>query len=178
MKLRWANCIPVILVLSTVPCFTQEKAPDKQAPRDRAAYRVDLVLSESEGGKRTNTRNYSFVIEESRAARLRQGLRVPVPAGGVSGTGTVTQFQYMDIGLNIDCDLREVESGVHVGLLVDESSLSREQPVSTLSAPVVRQLRNQVDAVIPAGKQTLVSSVEELDSKKRMDIEVTATKVR
>jgi hypothetical protein len=173
MKLLVIRYLLLILTCWSVMTAAQEKPAERPEPsHPGSAYKLDLLLSEIEGGKRINTRNYSFVVADHKSARVRQGLRVPV------ATGTAGQFQYMDVGLNIDCDLIEMDNGVHINLLVDESSFSAEQQRSTGSNPVVRQLRNQLQAVVPPGKQTLVSSVEELDSKKRMDIEVTATKLR
>src|SRR5262249_23081049 len=152
---------------------SQEKPAERpEASRSAGSYRLDLLLSESENGKRINTRNYSFVVEERKSVRLRQGLRVPVTVGSSA------QFQYMDVGLSIDADLGEVATCIHINLSLYESSFSTEQQRSPGGNPVVRQFKNQVQAVIPPGKQTVVSSVEELDSKKRVDIELTATKLR
>jgi hypothetical protein len=171
MKRSIVTNLLLVLISLHVLASSQEKPTDRsEAARGASSYKLDLLLSESENGKRINTRNYSFVVEERKSVRLRQGLRVPVSVGA--------SFQYMDVGLNIDCDLIEVDTGVHINLSVDESSFSAEQQRSVGGNPVMRQFKNQVQAVIPTGKQTLVSSVEELDSKKRVDIELTATKLR
>ena len=165
----------LFLILISLPLLAigQEKGSERPEPaRASSSYKVDVLLSENEGGKRINTRAYTFVVESGRTVRLRQGLRVPVP----TGTNTM-QFQYMDVGLGIDCEVAEVENGVRVNVSVDESSLATE-PRGAAGAHVTRQFKDGGMAVIPLGKQTLLSSVEELDSNKRLDIEATVNKLR
>lgn len=165
----------LFLVLIALPLLAigQEKSTERPEPARASSggsYKVDVLLSENEGGKRINTRAYTFVVESGRTIRLRQGLRIPVSTGGV-------QFQYVDVGLNIDCEVAEVENGVRVNVSVDESSLVPE-PRGAGGNQLIRQFKNGGMAVIPLGKQTLLSSVEELDSKKRVDIEATVNKLR
>ena len=165
----------LFLILISLPLLAigQEKGSEHPEPaRASGSYKVDVLLSENEGAKRINTRAYTFVVESGRTIRLRQGLRVPIMAGG-----NVPQIQYMDVGLGIDCEVAEVENGVRVNVSVDESSLASEPPGAG-GHPVTRQFKSGGMAVIPLGKQTLLSSVEELDSKKRVDIEATVNKLR
>ncbi|HEX7960786.1 MAG TPA: hypothetical protein VF493_12765 [Terriglobales bacterium] len=168
----------LFLVLISLPLLAigQEKGSERPEPARASSggsYKVDVLLSENEGGKRINTRAYTFVVESGRTIRLRQGLRVPV----VTGTGgNTSQFQFVDVGLAIDCEVAEVENGVRVNVSVDESSVATEQH-GVGGQPVIRQFKDGGMAVIPLGKQTLLSSVEELDSKKRLDIEATVNKL-
>src|SRR5262249_21198796 len=106
----------LFLVLISLPLLAtdQEKASERPEPARASSggsYKVDVLLIENEGGKRINTRAYTFVVESGRSARLRQGLRVPVATGVNTGVNTM-QFQFVDVGLNIDCEVAEVDNGV------------------------------------------------------------------
>ncbi len=186
MTVSWIRWMVLTLLCLANISSAQEAGSGKQTDRppqkERSAYKVEVLLSENEGGRRLNTRNYVLLVENGRSSRLRQGNRVPVSTGSVTQPGTATTsqvsgIQYLDVGLSIDCSVDSVENGVAVNLNVDTSSLAPEQTNPT-GDPVIRQLKYQIPTIIQLGKQTLISSVDELESKKRMDIEVTATKIR
>jgi hypothetical protein len=44
--------------------------------------------------------------------------------------------------------------------------------------PVIRQVRYDLESIVPLGKPTLLGSADEADGTRRLQIEVTATKVR
>jgi hypothetical protein len=93
-------------------------------------------------------------------------------------TGT-TGFQYIDVGTSIDARITpELESGLPISVTADVSSIVPEQQGEKYPAPLVRQLRYSLDAVIPLAKQTVISSADELVGNRHLQIEVTATKVR
>ena len=72
------------------------------SPKPLSAYRLEYTLSEIENGKKINTRSYTMVTEVGdNWNRLRIGNRLPV----ASESGANRQFQYLDIGMNIDCRL-------------------------------------------------------------------------
>jgi hypothetical protein len=179
MKRLIGSYLFLISIFLPLLAIGQEKGSERPEPARASSggsYKVDVLLSENEGGKRINTRAYTFVVESGRTIRLRQGLRIPVATASTTGVNTM-QFQFVDVGLNIDCEVAEVENGVRVNVSVDESSVATEQHGAG-GNPVIRQFKNGGMAVIPLGKQTLLSSVEELDSKKRLDIEATVNKLR
>jgi hypothetical protein len=164
----------LILAVFGISGWAQEKSnesPQKTEP-GKATYKLDFVLSEVQDGKRVNARNYSALVRENEWAKIRLGDRVPV------NTGT-TGFQYIDVGTSIDARITpELESGLPISVTADVSSIVPEQQGEKYPAPLVRQLRYSVDAVIPLAKQTVISSADELVGNRHLQIEVTATKVR
>lgn len=145
-------------------------------------YKLDYVFSEVQDGKRINSRTYSLLVQGRDRGSIRMGNRVPVITAENSkdvSSGTVS-FQYLDIGVSIDCRVAdELESGIALSTVVDVSSVVPEQPVENrTAAPVVRQTKFQMDTTVPLGKQTLLSSADEIDSARRFEVQVTATKVR
>ena len=128
--------------------------------------------------KRVNTRSYTVLVRASDKGAIKIGSRIPVITETAKDGGT--QFQYLDVGMNIECRIGgEVDSAIDLSTLVDNSSLSAGQTAENhTGAPVVRQVRYQIENIVPLGKQTLLGSADELDGTKRLQIEVTATKMR
>jgi len=119
------------------------QAPESSSP-DYQRYRVELKLSELDKGKTINTRNYVMVMAKSKGqrsanGRIRVGSRVPY----ASKAG---EFQYQDVGMNIDCSLTPLDGDhAQADLTVDSSGLAgeRETVSPTNANPVFRTLRWQ-----------------------------------
>ena len=170
--------IYLFVVLAAPALYAQEQKPPSP-PSSTAVYKLDYVFSEVQNGKRVNSRSYTTLLHSGERGSIRLGSRLPIVTGASRESGG-NQIQYMDIGVNIDCRVeREVDSGVALFTSVDMSSLAPEQPGENRTGnPVVRQTKIQVDNIVALGKQTLLSSADEIDGTGRFDFEVTATKVR
>jgi hypothetical protein len=109
------------------------------------------------------------------AASIRAGSKVPVPAG--------TSFQYIDVGVNIDCrDIRDLQRDLAVFVSADISSMPSESASPAPAGPaapmpVVRQNRWSSLVVVPLKKPTLIFSSDDLASKRQMQLELTATPI-
>lgn len=135
-------------------------------------YRLDFQVKEVEGGKVVNTRSYSTNTsnEKGTAASIRAGNRIPiVQAGG--------GFNYIEVGVNIDA--RNVqEFGGDLGMAVN-AELSTAHPQETPEKPVVvRQNRWSAHVTVPLKKPTVIFSSDDLNTKRQMQLEVTATPIR
>src|SRR5438552_4841705 len=109
--------VPKMLAILTVMACLPLTLPNLSAQGAEASsqefqrYRVDLKLNELEKGKTVNTRSYVMVMAKSKGqrsanGRIRVGSRVPY----ASKAG---EFQYQDVGMNIDCNLTPLD-GDHV----------------------------------------------------------------
>src|SRR5438874_4815594 len=148
--------------------FAQEKKQELPGH----AYKVDVLLTESEGGKTLNSRTYTMLVNDSDTGRIRQGDRIPISVGSVPGSkdsSVPNQIQYMDVGFNLDCTLRSSDDGLQLGMVLDMSSLAPEQGAS--GNPIVRQQRYQTTSLMQSGKRAVIASVDELDSKRKLQIE-------
>src|SRR5690349_24390200 len=101
MKYALFKYVLVICIGSSLSAFAQEKK--QEIPSH--AYKVDVVLSESEGGKTVNTRTYTMLINDQDTGRIRQGDRIPVITAKEGSGPNQIQYQYLDVGLNLDCRL-------------------------------------------------------------------------
>jgi hypothetical protein len=150
------------------------------ATKPTAAYQVEFKLNEIEDGKRINSRSYSMLAQGGGALdKLRIGARVPVPVGswhagpGEANLPVNSQYQYLDAGMNIDCQLWEQEGGLAMRITVDSSTFTHPAADSPIKQPVVNQLRFELSTDISLGKPTVITSVDDLGSKRQFQLEVT-----
>lgn len=166
------------------------KAPETVKAPDASDlfYRLDFVIQEvSAEGKPTNSRAYTCTIGTSHSDRaeqwatIRTGNRVPILTGAHAPKGTAenavdTQFQYIDIGVNISAQsAHEVGSQLALYLKTEISSLAPEASPTVGSDPVIRQNSWQSLVLIPRSKPTVVFKSDDLDTKGGMQVVVTAT---
>jgi hypothetical protein len=114
------GCVAVMLLLAP-PLLAQDKPPEKQEQarlREPALevpgipLRVQVVFSESQGERKISNLPYvlHLVTQDDRSrtgspVKLRMGLRVPIQ------TGKEGQFQYLELGTNIDCWAQRMSDG-------------------------------------------------------------------
>jgi hypothetical protein len=139
-------------------------------------------------GKPTNSRTYSIIVGTDRHQQfsaIRTGSRVPIVTGALHGpTGEATeakleyQYQYIDVGVNIDTqNIREVGHQLAIDLKAEISALAGSAPSTAsglINDPVIRQNSWQASVLIPIGKPTVVFSSDALDNKGGMHFVVTA----
>jgi len=159
-----AISLPLIPKLATAQ---QETKPQKPL----SAYRLEFTVQELDNGKRVNSRNYMVMAVEGNYARMRVGNRVPYQTAE-------KQYQYSNVGMNIDCRPRENENGVGLEITVDFSSVAPPSETAPSYNPVFRSNRSEIQTVVALGKPTLVTSLDDVESNRRYEIEVTATKVK
>lgn len=143
------------------------------------AYRLDFAFNELADGKIVNTRHYSMNLTGVESNEIKIGTRVPV----VSGTGSKpveTQYQYVDVGTNIWAQLRDRGDE---WVLVVRSEVSNLDTTSNpehvgVNAPVIRQIKISGSTLLVVGKPILIGSMDDPNSKRQFQLEVTITKLR
>jgi hypothetical protein len=146
------------------------------------AYNVEFTVNELDNGKKINSRSYSMQIPNipvhgastlwTETKRLRMGSQVPTPM-----RDNMTQFHYSDVGMDIDCRILVLGNGkLAMGTNWNYSSLATE-PGQEMSAPVIRHVRSEVDAVVPLDKPTVIAEVDDVASTHRFVFEVKVTKL-
>lgn len=150
-------------------------------------YRLHFVVKEVDGaGKVINARSYDETISTHGPGdqQIKTGSRVPIATGSYGSNANVnaalmnTQFQYIDLGVNLDVrDVSEHNDMLGFRLKAEVSSIARQTEVAGVGEPVIRQNSWDSTVAIPIGKATVVGSSDDLDSKGMMQVEVTATRV-
>lgn len=140
-------------------------------------YRLDFALSEFVDGKKVNTRSYTVIAREDEMNKLRSGARFPVATATVDKG---TEFQYLDVGVSIDCRVVERGGYLELNAVVDSSVIEGEDthgvPRPGIDQPVVGQMKSDIRSLIRPGTPTMVTSMEDPTSKRRFQLDVTATK--
>jgi hypothetical protein len=159
---RWITGV-LALTMATGTCFCEDAEPAK-------FYKLEFVLREVQGAKVLNARTYSAVAATGRMSEIRSGTKIPY----VSKQGGTTEFQQIDIGVNIDVkEIKEVQNRLNFNIFVEISSIAEGAPDPT-DHPVVRQNRWTSNTTVPFKKPTLLFSSDSTDAKTQTQVEVTA----
>lgn len=177
-------CCSLMLTMSFgLRCSAQDSAKIQEAARPSEApahfYHLDFVVQEmGADGKSTNSRSYAATVStdsRDRGTSIRTNSRIPVPSGSFTTGNMPTQYQYVDVGVNIDArSTREIGRQLSLDLVADVSSMAASNDAS-LHQPVIRQNKWQASVLIPIGKAVVVFASDSLDSKGSMQVVVTAT---
>jgi len=133
------------------------------------AYRLDFSVRELEEGKTINTRQYSLNLNADDSNEIKIGTRVPVE----SGQG---QYQYIDVGTSIWCRIGERSDGIPLSVKAEVSNFAI--PDHESGHPVIRQLKIDASTLALLGKPMIVGSVDDPNSKRQFQLEVTVTKLK
>ena len=120
-------------------------------------------------------------ISDGEQAKLRIGDRVPIATGSfqagvgvgaTAGTGLInplvnTQFQYLDVGVNIDVTPRvHPEGDVSLKLIVDVSSVTGEQNIGGIQQPVISQRKIEHEIRLKEGEVSVLAGlIDRTESK-------------
>ncbi len=144
----------------------------------QSAYKLDFTVSEMEEGKKINTRQYAMNSRSGDANEIKIGTRVPVE------TNRQGEFQYLDVGTNIWCRLKDaadvasLRSNVLLNVKADITNFAMPEQQGQRVQPVIRQLRIEASTIGVPGKSLLVGTVDDPNSKRQFQLEVTVTKLR
>ena len=144
-------------------------------------FKLVLVIYELDDGKRTNQRDYMMIGRtENLPSSIRVATRVPITT---EEKGKDKAYTYIDAGLNIRCSMKEqVDRRLQFHCDIEMSSFVRPEQIASSGnniplAPVLRTTRTESWALLTLGKPAILNTVDDINSNKRMQIEVTATKI-
>ena len=150
-----------------------------QAEKESATafYHLEFVTKELDENKVINSRSYSMIVSDRSnegGDSIRTGTRLPIATGA-----NPTQYTYVDLGVSIDCrNVREVSGQLAVLISADISTAASETGVASALPPVIRQYKWNSTVIVPLRKATQVYSSDDLASKRKFQLELTATPVK
>jgi hypothetical protein len=151
-----------------------DKAKSNSPAKPLHAYRVDFSITELAESKKVNTRHYSMVTNSGPWSTLKIGTRVPV-ATGSSGGGT--QFQYLDVGTNIDCQVNEQGEDLSLNIRSEFSNLSSTEDQRS-PQPIIRQIQINGRTITSSGKPVVIGAVDDPTSNRQYQLEAIVTKLK
>ena len=145
-------------------------------------FKLAFVMYELEDGKRTNQRDYMMIGRtDNQPSSIRVSTKVPITT---QEKGNDKQYTYTDVGLRINCSMKEqVDRRLQFHCDIEISSFIRPEQIANatgnagLAAPFLRTTRTDSWALLTLGKPAILTTVDDINSTKRMQIDVTATKL-
>lgn len=171
--------LQLMLVLALVPALPAQQPSSPEAKSTETSYKLSFKIYELDDGKRINERTYVFPAITSqpnrreRTSSIKVGVRTPVTVKEPH------EIQYLDVGMSLDCSLEDMEGKLIANINVELSNFALPDQVEDPRRggdPVLRQMKQGFRLQLPVGKPVLVTSLDDINSKKRTQIEVTATK--
>jgi hypothetical protein len=169
-------------------CTAQGQDDSKETPAQTSkskpvqAYRLDFSFNELADGKIVNTRHYSMDLTTNDGNEIKIGTRVPVAAASSPNVSASVQYQYLDVGTNINAQLREHGDEWVLVVRSDVSNLDTsnesDHESKALPLPIVRQIKISGSTLLVVGKPILIGSMDDPNSKRQFQLEVTVTKLK
>lgn len=157
----------------TEPASDAKQKSAEQRPLE--AYHLDFSINEFEDGKKINSRQYAMNLDTNDSNDIKIGTRIPVEV-------KEGEFQYVDVGTSIWAHLRDERGQTLLAVraevsnfAIPEQGLDKPGPNPN---PALRQLKVSGSALLPLAKPTVMDSVDDPNSKRQFQLEVTATKLR
>lgn len=155
----------------------ESSAKPAEAPEPGHSYRVDFLISELEDGKKINTRQYELNLNAGESDELKIGTRVPVEV-------KQSEIQYLDVGTSIWCRLRDrkdvswLANDVMLNLRAEISNFALPDQQGDRMRPAIRQVKIDSSTIVGVGKQMVVGVVDDPNSRRQFQLEVTATRLK
>ena len=164
-----------VLVFGAIVLRAQDKTKSSDSGKADAQQvipiRVQVVFTEFDGEKKVGSLPYTLLVnanDRGPFAAVRMGLRVPIETG-VATEGANKQYQYQDVGTNLDGRADSTEDGrFNLRLNVEKSSLYTPGATDKANAVGANQIipghaifqtfRSQVNLLVRDG-QTIQSTV-------------------
>ncbi len=148
------------------------KSTSQEPAKSLEAYRLDFSINELEDGKKINTRQYSMNLNANDSNEVKIGTRVPVEA-------KQGEVQYMDVGTSIWSRLAMHNDQLELVVRAEISNFAiPEQAQGHDAHPVVRQFKINASTLALLGKSMVLGSVDDPNSKRQFQLEVTVTRLR
>jgi hypothetical protein len=146
-RLIIGNFLGACLLFLAIPGRCQDKtnppkdeAKSTEAQTEGPQVKVQIVFAEYDGDKKVKSLPYTMLVQANRTGKLRIGSRVPVATGGDKGG---LQFQYIDVGTNLDCSASPAQDGKYqLRLSLERSWVEGNVPVAMEKSATASPERN------------------------------------
>ena len=145
-------------------------------------FKLAFVMYELEDGKRINQRDYMMIGRtDNQPSSIKVATKVPITTAEKGGD---IQYTYTDVGLKINCYMKEqVDRRLQLHCDIEISNFIRPEQIANATgnagpaAPFFRTTRTDSWELLTLGKPAILTTVDDINSTKRMQVEVTATKL-
>ena len=168
--------IVAVLAVCATTLMAQDRTPQPTGPGN-AVYRLEYTVIEMEGSKKTSSKTYVMIVRDDKHARMRVGNRLPVQT---SGSSSSMQYQYFDLGVNIDATPNWVDaSSIRLNTTYEISAVTTSDKAAIGGLPpVVRSFNDSLDTIVPLDKAVTLTSQDEPGSNTTFQVQVLAKLVK
>jgi type II secretory pathway component GspD/PulD (secretin) len=146
--------------------------------RGKKLYRLTFTINESDSGKRTGAQTFTLIVASGSKTTFKQGSRVPIVTGVSGDPATGTQFQYQDVGLNIEAAADGYLDGLRLRSKVEQTSVADEKSSVGSQDPIVRQTMLESASTLAPGKPLILGSLDIPGTTRKQEIQVVAELVK
>ena len=173
MRKAICSTIVVLAILGggAMRAWTQDSNVQPSAEKRESAIHLEFSVNELEDGKKINVRHYSMNLTAGSSKDLKIGTRVPVEA-------EQGKFQYLDIGTSIHARIYGKEDAPLLDVQAEVTNLAVADQGGHGGQPIVRQMIISGSTILIYDKPMVVGAVDDPNSKRQYQLEVTATKIK
>ena len=140
------------------------------------------VIAVGGDGSTSSSHVYSQVTsvegQSSRPSEIRTGDKLPILTGSSGGdkSGVSTQFQYIDVGTEIDTNnVSDNDGSLQAFIIAKISSVGKPMAETSMpNEPVIRNCQWNSRVTVPIGKPTIIFSSDNPSDKGKTELELTA----
>jgi hypothetical protein len=190
-RTRIAATLIAILLAPALLCAqgTTQDHPDTPSqptgPHIKLVYRTLQIGAD---GRTLSSHSYSTIVMANAgfsASKIRSNDKVPIITGSYGGdvksSLVNTQYQYQDVGTNIDANQTKLNGNqltMNLSVALSEVAKNDVAAEKLILAPVVRQLSWQSDVTVTVGKPTIVFTSDNPSDTGKTELELTATEIK
>jgi hypothetical protein len=151
--------------------FAQENRPPNPTP-----FQVEYTIRDANDPAAKNGRHYILQIDNMNSrGTIRSGAKVSYATSTTPGTG-VTQWNYADVGVNIDCRLYEKEGRLMMNSTFELSSIA--PATQSGPGPIINQVRNETATVVTPGKEMTLLTIDDPQIQRKLRVDAVVTQIK
>lgn len=174
-KIYYAATENALMVSGSADELAQAQKMLADLDKPQKLYRVTYTISDGRGAPK----HLAMLVSPGRRGISRQGTRVPIMTGSYKeggGQEANTQFQYQDIGLNVDATIEGYGDGLRLLSKIEETSVSEQKSSVGIQDPIVDQSVLEAQSALNSAKPVTLGSLS-LGDGKHLDVQVTVEAV-
>jgi hypothetical protein len=142
----------------------------RESDRPLEAYHLQFTLSEIEDNRTINTRQYALDLSTNEANDLKVGTRVPFES-------KQDEFQYLDLGTHIHARVEDRHGQTTISVIAEMSSFALDDQDKHDTHPLIRQIKIDASTLLQLNKPVVMGIADDPSSKRRFQLEMTATRL-
>lgn len=142
------------------------------------AYRLTYTLTEMDGDRKVGIHHYTLVLDaDASPTWLKLGSKLPIATAEpqMKPLPPLTQFSYVEVGMNINASLRQFANGLELSSHFVQSAADPQQSLE--KPPIIRQADLETTVLLNENKPTVLGDMLMPGSTHSLQIQVELTRL-